>query len=238
MQSAHATAREPTRQRSGWPGIMAAPSCGQERSAGLAMVGVPTLPSQAPTAGLTNAGSRDNANRKRISARGANGDTTGSRQTRSAPDWRRAAAACKHDGASSTHHFLHRPAYCRGRDCRAIAPSIRTICVRALRKLLHVEPTSYRYCRAQRCSWALDYSIGLNNLMLRPPAPSPIRTSKCSPPPLEAEVAQQLRKEEPAPSAWRSRADPLADPSERPGQHVRGGQETASAPTAKQMSAP
>jgi hypothetical protein len=173
--------REPARQRSGEPRHRQ-PRAGQI-SGRLAMVGVPTLPSQAPTAGLTNAGSRDDANRNRISAHGANGDTTGSRQTRSAPDWRRAAAACKRDGASSTHHLQHQPAYYRGRDCRAIAPSIRTICVRASRKLLRVEPTSYRYCRAQRCSWAPDYSIGLNNLMQRPSAPSPVRTSNWLPHP-------------------------------------------------------
>lgn len=104
---------------------------------------------------FTNAGSRDNATRNRPSAHGANGDTTGSRQTRFAPDWRRGAAACKRDGASSTHLLQRQPAYCREQDYRAKAPSIRTTYVRALRKLLHIEPTSYRYCRAQRCSCAL-----------------------------------------------------------------------------------
>jgi hypothetical protein len=84
---------------------------------------------------FTNAGSRDNATRKRPSAHGANGDTRGSRQTRFAPDWRRAAAACKRDGASSTHLLQRQPAYCREQDYRAIAPSIQTTYVRALRKL-------------------------------------------------------------------------------------------------------
>jgi hypothetical protein len=235
MQSAHATAREPTRQRSGCPGIMAAPICGQERSAGLAMVGVPTLPSQAPTAGLTNAGSRDNANRKRISARGANGDTTGSRQTRSAPDWRRAAAACKHDGASSTHHLPHRPAYCRGRDCRALAPNIRTICVRALRKLLHVEPTSCRYCRAQRCSWALDYSIGLNNLMPRPQLRARSARPNRLPTPARGRSCTAIAKRGAGAKRIGGRA-PI--PLQTPRRGQAGMSEAASAPTAKHMSAP
>src|SRR5215831_15084984 len=41
-------------------------------------------------------------------------------------------------------------------------PSIQRTYVRALRKPLHIEPTSHRYCRAQRCSCALNYSLGLN----------------------------------------------------------------------------
>jgi hypothetical protein len=96
---------KPPRQRSGERRHRRPRSAGRtgQRAAGHGVV---------PAAGFTNAGSRDNANRNRISAHGANGDTRGSRQTRSAPDWRRAAAACKRDGASSTHHLQHQPAYC------------------------------------------------------------------------------------------------------------------------------
>lgn len=151
--------------------------------------------------GFTNAGSRDNANRNSPSTHGANGDTTGSRQTRSAPDWRRGAAACKRDGANSTHHLQRQPAYCRGQHWRAIAPSIRTIYVRALRKLLHIEPTSYRYCRAQRCSWAPDCSLGLNNLMRRPPLRARSTRPMGSPTPARGRSRTAIARRAAAPSA-------------------------------------
>jgi len=172
--------------------------------------------------GFTNAGSRDNANRNSPSTHGANGDTTGSRQTRSAPDWRRGAAACKRDGANSTHHLQRQPAYCRGQHWRAIAPSIRTIYVRALRKLLHIEPTSYRYCRAQGCSWAPNYSLGLNNLMRQPPLRARSTRFQWAPLPRHGVgAARRLREGQPLQAHRRMSARPPQGcrSLERPGQH-------------------
>ena len=172
--------------------------------------------------GFTNAGSRDNANRNSLSTHGANGDTRGSRQTRSAPDWRRGAAACKRDGANSTHHLQRQPAYWRGQDCRATAPSIRTIYVRALRKLLHIEPTSYRYCRAQGCSWAPNYSLGLNNLMRQPPLRARSTRFQWAPLPRHGVgAARRLREGQPLQAHRRMSARPPQGcrSLERPGQH-------------------
>lgn len=214
---------DPARQQSGEQASRqprSAGRVGQRSGAGSWRRARTTQPSA--NRGFTNAGSRDNANRNSPSTHGANGDTTGSRQTRSAPDWRRGAAACKRDGANSTHHLQRQPAYCRGQHWRAIAPSIRTIYVRALRKLLHIEPTSYRYCRAQGCSWAPNYSLGLNNLMRQPPLRARSTRFQWAPLPRHGVgAARRLREGQPLQAHRRMSARPPQGcrSLERPGQH-------------------